>query len=149
MFITSRHPDIPQHPSSPQPPCLHFYQSSFQTLHFSHRFCSPFLPLLIWLPFLVLNSISINLSPSNCFLHFFYFSPRHVLRLFGLSTFLVGGQIHVHHLVYKLRFAKGTSEQALCAHCPITLAFLHIKYLDPFIRKCVTPITFFNLTGTT
>jgi hypothetical protein len=68
--------------------------------------------------------------------------------LFGLCTLLVGGQGHVYHLVYKLRLAKGTSEKALCPHCLITLAFLHIKYLQPFMRMCVLSITSFILTPT-
>ena len=115
---------------------------------YSHRLCIPSLLLLIQLLFLLLNPIFIKLSLSNCFFHFFYFSPRPVLRLFGLCTLLVGGQGHVYHLVYKLRLAKGTSEKALCPHCLITLAFLHIKYLQPFMRMCVLSITSFTLTPT-
>jgi hypothetical protein len=136
------------HPSSTHTPCLHCCQSSFHSLLYSHLLCSPSLLLLTKLLFRVLNPIFIKLSLSNCFFHLFYFSPRPVLQLFGLSTLLVGGQGHVYHLVYKLRLAKGTSEKALCPHCLITLAFLHIKYLQPFMRMCVLSITSFTLTPT-
>lgn len=139
---------IPVYPSSTHNPCLHFYQTSFLTLSFSHRLYSPSPLLRIQLLFLLLNPIFINLRLSNCFFHFFYFSPRPVLWLFGLCTLLVGGQGHVYHLVYKLRLAKRTSEKVLCPHCLITLAFLHIKCLQPFMRMCALSITSFTLTPT-